>query len=160
MKTAWKTLSVAAALFAGVGMAQAAPPGGGMDGDGPRHVGNHLKQMAKELGLDAQQKAQVKDILKTNHDVAKPLMDKMMTEKRAMRTLVQAETVDEAAIRTQSAKIAAVEADLAVNRAQLAQKLRAVLTPDQIQKFKAIQEKRDHRMDERRAKGPARMEQE
>jgi protein CpxP len=160
MKTAWKTLSVAAALFAGVGMAQAAPTGGGMDGDGPRHVGNHLKKMAKELGLDAQQKAQVKDILKNNHELAKPLLDKLVTEKRTMRTLIQAETIDEAAIRAQSAKVAVVEADLAVNRAQLAQKLRVVLTPEQIQKFKAIQDKRDHRLDERRAKGPARIEQE
>jgi protein CpxP len=160
MKTAWKTLSVAAALFAGVGMAQAAPPGGGIDGDTPRHVGSPLKKMVKELGLDAQQKTQVKDILKNNHDTAKPLMDKMVAEKRAMRALIQAETVDETAIRSQSAKVAAVEADLAINRAQLAQKLRAVLTPDQIQKFKAIQEKRDQQMDNRRAKGSGRMDQE
>jgi protein CpxP len=159
MRTAWKTLSVAAALFSSVGMAQAATPGH-MDGDGPPHSGNHLKKMAKDLGLDAQQKGQVKDILKTNHDQAKPLMDKLVAERRAVRALIQADTLDEAAIRAQSAHVAAVEADLAVNRALVAQKIRAVLTPDQIQKFKALQDQRDHRMDDRRAKGPARMERE
>jgi len=159
MKTAWKTLSVAAALFSSVGIAQAAPPGH-MDGDGPPHSGTHLKKMTRDLGLDAHQKVQIKDILKNNHDQAKPLMDKLVAELRALRTLIQAETLDEAAIRAQSSRVAAVEADLAVNRAQVAQKIRAVLTPEQIQKYKIIQEKRDHRMGERRAKGPARMERE
>ena len=137
MKTAWKTLSVAAALFAGVGMAQAATPGC-MDGDAPNHSSSHLKKMAKDLGLDAQQQSQVKAILTTNHDQSKPLMDKLLSERRTMRTLAQADTVDETAIRAQSAKVATVEADLAVNRAHVAQKLRAVLTPDQVQKFKAL----------------------
>jgi protein CpxP len=116
--------------------------------------------MAKDLGLDAQQKGQVKDILNNNHVQAKPLMDKLVLERRTLRTLIQSETIDEAAIRAQSAHVASAEADLAVNRAQVAQKLRAILTPDQVQKFKSLQEKRDHRMDEHRAKGPARMERE
>lgn len=158
MKTAWKTLSVAAALFAGVGMAQAATPGC-MEGDAHNHSGRHLKKMARDLGLDAQQKVQVKDILKSNHDQAKPLMDKLVSERRTMRSLIQAETVDEAAIRAQSARVAGVEADLAVNRAQIAQKIRGVLTPDQVQKARTLQEKRDQRMDEHRAGGP-RMERE
>ena len=115
--------------------------------------------MARDLGLDAQQNAQAKDILKSNHDQAKPLMDKLVTERRTMRSLIQAETVDEAAIRAQSARIAAVEADLAVNRAQIAQKIRVVLTPAQVQKARTLQEKRDQRMDEHRAGSP-RMERE
>jgi protein CpxP len=131
-----------------------------MDGDGPKHSGSHMKRMAKDLGLDAQQKTQVKDILKSSHEQARPLMDKLVTERRAMRSLIHAESVDEAAIRAQSARVAAIEADLAVNRAQVAQKIRKVLTPEQVLKFKAIQEKRDHRMDEHRAKGPAKLDKE
>lgn len=160
MKTAWKTLSVAAALFAGVGMAQAAAPGCMEGDDAPKHSGSHVKRMAKELGLDAQQKVQVKELLKNNHDQAKPLMDKLQAERRSMRSLIHGDTIDEAAIRAQSARVAAVQADLDVNRAQLAQKMRTILTPEQVQKLKAIQEKRDHHMDERRTKGHARRAQE
>jgi protein CpxP len=65
---------------------------------------------------------------------------------------VQAETVDEAAIRAQATKVAAVEADLAVQRAHGAQEIRKVLTPEQIQKFKAIQEKRDSKLDSFRSR--------
>jgi Spy/CpxP family protein refolding chaperone len=150
MKTAWKTLSVAAALFSSVGITQAATTAC-MDGDGPGHSRSHLKKMAKYLGLDAIHKSQVKDILTNNHVQAKPIMDKLIQERRAMRTLIQSETFDETAIRAQSARVATVETDLAVNRAQVAQKLRAILTPDQLQKSKTLQEKRDYRMDERRA---------
>jgi protein CpxP len=157
MSTAWKTLSVAAALFAGVSMAQAATPGC-MEGDASHRSDSHLKRMSKDLGLDDQQKQQIKDIQKSNHDQLKPLIDRLKAERKAMRTLVHAETVDEAVIRSQSARVAAIQADLEVNRAQVAQKIRAILTPEQIQKFKALQEKRELRMAERRAKGPGRME--
>ena len=71
----------------------------------------------------------------------------MVAERRSLRTLIQAETVDEAAIRAQSAKVAAVAADLAVQRAHGAQEIRKVLTPEQIQKFKSLQEKRDSKFD-------------
>jgi protein CpxP len=152
MNTTWKTLSVAAALFAGVGMAHGAPQGC-IEENTPGHSSGHLKKMAKELGLDDQQKVQVKDILKSNHNQIKPLMDTMITERRAMRSLIHAETIDEVAIRAQAAKMASLQADLAVNRAHIAQKLRSVLTPDQVQKFKTLQEKREQRMKERHSKG-------
>ena len=154
MNTTWKTLSVAAALFAGVGMAHGAPQGC-IEENTPGHSSGHLKKMAKELGLNDQQKVQVKEILKSQHEQIKPLMDTMKTERRAMHNLIQADTVDEAAIRAQSAKLAVLQGDLAVNRAHMAQKLRTVLTPDQVQKFKSIQEKREKRMHERHAKNPA-----
>jgi protein CpxP len=160
MKTAWKTLSVAAALFSSIGIAQASTPGC-MEGDGPQqHSGSHLKKMAKDLGLDAGQKVQVENILKSAHEQGKPMMDRLVTERRALRSLIHAATVDETAIRAQSARVAAVEADLAVHRAQVAQKIRVLLTADQVQKFQTLHEKREHRMNEHRGKRSAKMERE
>ena len=44
-------------------------------------------------------------------------------------------------------KIAATGGDLAVRWARMSQEIRTVLTPEQIQKFRALQEKRDRRID-------------
>ena len=70
-----------------------------------------------------------------------------MTEKREMRALIQSGSADEAAIRAQAAKVAGAEADLAVQRAQMARQFRAILTPAQVEKFKAIQKEKDARFD-------------
>jgi protein CpxP len=64
-----------------------------------------------------------------------------------MRTLIQSGSADEAAIRAQAAKVAAVEADLAIQRAQMAKQFRAILTPEQVEKFKAVQKEKDARFD-------------
>ena len=51
------------------------------------------------------------------------------------------------AIRAQAAKVASLEADLAVERAHVAHDIRAVLTPEQLQKFKDMQIDADARFD-------------
>ena len=119
-----------------------------MGDDGAPQGGRHFKKMATELGLSAQQKQEIKDILKRNHPQTQPMMTQLLIERRALRALVQAEVIDEGAIRTQSAKVATIEADLAFHRAQVAQEMRKVLTPEQVLKFKEIQAKRDRQLDE------------
>jgi len=46
--------------------------------------------------------------------------------------------VNETAIRTQANRVAQLEADLAVKRDRIADRIRTVLTPDQITKLKAL----------------------
>lgn len=70
-----------------------------------------------------------------------------MTERRALRDAIRAETIDETAIRAQAAKVASLEADLAVQRAHVAHDIRAVLTPGQLQKLKDMQINADARVD-------------
>ena len=89
----------------------------------------------------------MKEVFKKNQPQAKPIFTKLIDEKRAMRTLIQSGSADEAAIRAQAAKVAGVEADMAVQRAQLVKQLRAILTPEQIEKFKTIQKEKDSRFD-------------
>ena len=97
-----------------------------------RHGWGHherFAEMAKKLALSDQQKAQMKEVFKKNQPQVKPIFAKLITEKREMRTLIQSGNADEAAIRAQAAKVAGVEADLAVQRAQMAKQFRAILTP-------------------------------
>ena len=158
MKTGFKTLAAIAVVAASISIAPVTASAI-MGGDGLPPAGRHFKKMATELGLSSQQKQEVKDIFAKSRSQAEPLMKQIKTERHALRELVQADVIDEAAIRAQSAKVAAVEADLAVQRAHVAQQIRAILTPEQVQKFKAIQAKRDSRMDEMPNRGTKRFKQ-
>jgi protein CpxP len=116
------------------------------------HHGHHFmhqrfEKMAAKLGLSEQQKVKIKEVFKQNREQAKPIFDRLMTERRQMRTLVQADKTDEAAIRAQATKLAAVEGDMAIERAHMAKQIRAILTPAQIEKFKAMQKERDRKFD-------------
>ncbi len=116
------------------------------------HHGHHFmhkrfEKLAAKLGLTEQQKVKMKEIFKQNREQSKPIFDRLMTEKRNMRTLVQADKTDEAAIRAEAAKIGAVEGDLAIQHARMAKQIRAILTPQQIEKFKELQKEREQRFD-------------
>ena len=111
------------------------------------HKGKHqrghrfFKILARKLSLTDQQKSQAQAIFKANRATAKPLFTSLMTEKHQLRTLIMSGTADEAAIRAESAKVASIEADLAVQRANGAKQFQALLTPDQQAKLKALQAK-------------------
>jgi len=130
-----------------------------MGEEGAAPAGRHRSNMATELGLSTQQQQSVKDVFAQSRPQAAPLMKQLKVERRSLRVLIQADTIDEAAIRAQSAKVAAVEADLAVQRAHVAQQMRAILTPEQVQTFKALQAKRDSRMDGKRIRRPHQLQQ-
>lgn len=115
---------------------------GGWKGHG--HRGHRL---AKALGLSEEQTEQVKAIFRKHRDETVPLRKEMTSDRRELRNLIQSDKPDEAAIREQVKKIAATGGDLAIRRAKMAQEVRAVLTPEQIVKFRALQEKRDRRID-------------
>ncbi|HUJ72712.1 MAG TPA: Spy/CpxP family protein refolding chaperone [Verrucomicrobiae bacterium] len=108
--------------------------------------GRFKKQLA-QLGATDEQKAQVKAILRRYQPTAGPLIQQVVTERRALRDTIRAETIDETAIRAQAAKVASLEANLAVQRAHVAHEIRAVLTPEQLQKLKDMQLTVDARVD-------------
>jgi len=134
-----------AAMTAFAGMAQA-DDGGWGDG----HCGGQMKQqmrhgfkrIAKKLGLTDAQKAQAKAIFQANKDVVKPLVVNLRAERKNLQALIHADTIDEAAIRAETAKIAGIQADLNVNRAKVGAQFRAILTPDQLATLKTMHDKR------------------
>lgn len=107
--------------------------------------GWHLKRMMAAVGLSDEQTAEVKNILTQSRTGLKPALKQLVTERRALRNLIQSEIFDEGAIRNQADKIAKLQSDLAVERAQVYQSVLKVLSPEQIQKLKEFQEKRAER---------------
>ncbi|OGT99356.1 MAG: hypothetical protein A2X80_04150 [Geobacteraceae bacterium GWB2_52_12] len=129
------------ALTAFAGIA-AAKEGGGRGG---KHCGTHerhnLKKMEKRLGLTDTQKTQAKAIFQDNKEVVKPLYTSLRENKKTLRSLMHAETIDEAAIRAETIKIAGTQAELNVNKAKTSAQFRAILTPSQVEKFKTFERK-------------------
>jgi Spy/CpxP family protein refolding chaperone len=101
----------------------------------------------KQLGVTADQKAEVKTILRKYQPTVGPLIKEVVTERRALRDAIHAPTIDETAIRAQAAKVASLESDLAVQRAHVSHDIRAVLTPEQLQKVKEMEIDVDARID-------------
>jgi Spy/CpxP family protein refolding chaperone len=112
--------------------------------NGHDHPGHRL---AKALGLSKEQTGQIKAIFRKHRDEIAPLRNEMVSERRELRNLIQSDKPDEAVIREQAKKIAATSGDLAVSRARMYREVRTVLTPEQIRKFRDLQEKRDRRID-------------
>jgi protein CpxP len=108
--------------------------------------GRFARRLAR-LGVTDQQKAQVNAILRSYQPTVGPLVKAVVTKRRALRDTIRAQTIDETAIRAEAAKVATLEADLAVQRAHVVHDIRAVLTPGQIQKLKDMQIDADARFD-------------
>lgn len=150
-------------LFTGITAAaafgsQSAFAGHGSPDGGPKagceqqqkHKGHRgfFRKMAKELGLSDQQKSEAGAIFKEGQAKHKPLFEAMRSERQQMQTLVHSGTADEAAIRAQAAKVAKLQADLAVQRAEQFKHFLALLTPEQAAKLKELQSKRRGNFDE------------
>ena len=71
-----------------------------------------------------------------------------VTERRALRDLVHADEVDEAAIRRQVRRLSHVGADWAVARARVGQEIRGVLTPEQVDQLHELRATAEARVDE------------
>jgi len=110
-------------------------------------------RLVKALDLSNEQTEQVKAIFRKHRDEIAPLRKEMVSERRELRNLILSDKPDETVIREQAKKIAATSGDLAVRRAKVFQEVRTVLTPEQIQKFRALQEKRDGRIDRMQKRG-------
>jgi Spy/CpxP family protein refolding chaperone len=110
-------------------------------------VDRPFKHRWAALGLSDDQKAQVKSILQKYKPTTQPLVQQLVTERRALRDVIQSPTIDESAIRAEAAKVASLQADLAVQRAHVSHDIQAVLTPDQIQKLQEMKAKADARFD-------------
>ena len=119
------------------------PPGGpGMRGPGgPMGFGPGFR----ELDLTDEQRAQMRSIAESHRDEFKAAGDKSRAAHEAMRTLLEADTIDEAAIRAKSVEVAAAEADVMILNAKVRRESMQVLTPEQQAKLKELRESRGPR---------------
>src|SRR3954454_12479294 len=141
--------SAALTLIIAVGIARAVGSDA-IDGGRNHHRSGHRMHMMralKEVGMTDAQKDQIRGIMREQRPQLRPLRKQMVEERRALRTTIEASPVNESAIRTQAARVAQVQADLAVKRAQIADRVRGVLTPEQQAKLKEIKAQCDVKSD-------------
>ncbi len=137
-------LAVAGLFAAGVAVAGPRP----MDRGHGWHGGPKMPFLS-QLNLSEDQKTQVKAIFDEEHAKIAPLAEKSMQARHALGEAIHAAAFDESAVRAAAAQAAIVESDLAVERARLASRIRAVLTPDQQKQMDALRQQSLERMQER-----------
>jgi protein CpxP len=150
------TIATAAAIIAGgLTSAPAQDTSDSTAGTRPGH-GHILQRIAKKLNLTDDQKSQIKAVWGGEKDALKSLFGQLHDARKNLRAAIHANGANEAAVRAASAKVASVEADLAVERMRLYGKIAPILTDQQRRKIADFEQRFDNvvggaiaRMDER-----------
>ena len=124
------------------------PPPGGPMGPGRRGPGGPmgmLGPMMRELDLTDAQREQVRSIMESHRDAFQQVGEKMRTAREGMGALIDADTLDEDAIRSKSREVAAAEADSAILNAKARAEVFGILTAEQQEKARAMKAARPAR---------------
>ena len=117
------------------------PPPGGPGGPGMRRggpMGFGFGPGFRQLDLSDDQKTQLKAIAESHRDEFRAAGDKARAAHEGMQALVEADSINESAIRAKSAEIAAAEAEVMILNAKVRQESMQVLTSEQQQKLKEL----------------------
>jgi Spy/CpxP family protein refolding chaperone len=90
-----------------------------------------LAELVSRVDLTPAQRTEIRAILGAHRDQVATLVDRERAARAALRESIQQSQVDDAAVRSASAKVAVVDADLAIERASIFAEVSAVLTPEQ-----------------------------
>ncbi|HTX22279.1 MAG TPA: Spy/CpxP family protein refolding chaperone [Candidatus Aquilonibacter sp.] len=107
-----------------------------------------LQRIAQRLNLTDDQKSQIKAILAGEKDTLKNLLGQLHDERKNLRAAIQAGDANETSVRAASAKVAAVEADFAVERMKIYAKISPVLTDQQRQQISDFEQHADDLADD------------
>lgn len=144
-------LASAAALLVAVGAALALP--GRMERHcgafGEFGFGHGIGRALADLDLTEDQKSQVKAILKDEGPHVEPLVDDLLRARKELSEAVHAGEFDEKAVRAAAAGQARAQAELAVARARVVSRFRAVLTPEQQDRLDALHQRFEERIEKR-----------
>jgi len=94
------------------------------------------------LDLTDDQKAQLKQIAESHRDEFRAAGEKVGAARQGMRALMEADTIDENAIRAKSQEVAAAEAEIMILNAKVRQQSLQVLTSEQQAKLKEMRDRR------------------
>lgn len=149
MKTRTKlitSLALAASLTLGsVAYAKKTPASIFEDGAAFR---TELLAKVASLGISDAQRGKIRSVLHSHQPKMEPMVRQMVSKRRELRDLIRGDgRVDETAIRAQCAKIAKLEADLAVERAFIVREAKGTLKPEQIETLKGMRSDVDARVD-------------
>lgn len=138
-KNKWITLTVATALNI-VGLMTT--PALAADANAPAH-GRFFQRIAQRLNLTDDQKAQIKTILRSEKDTLKPLLGQLHAARENLRAAIRASNANETTVRAAAARVAAGEADLAVERMKIYGKIAPILTDEQRQQISDVEQNAD-----------------
>jgi len=106
-----------------------------------------LQRIKEKLDLSDEQVVQIRDVLKADRSSLTDLLTRLHTARTSLRSAIQSGDATEASVRSASAKVAAVEADLAVERLRLYGKISPILTDAQREKLGQMQAGLDDAID-------------
>ena len=112
----------------------------------PGH-GRFLQRIANKLNLTADQRAQIKAAFAGEKDTLAPLLSTLHQARIGLRTAIRASDANEASVRAASARVAAAEADMAVERMKLYAKIAPILTDTQRQQLGEMEQHVDEFVD-------------
>jgi len=120
--------------------------------------GHMIERMFERLDLTDDQKESVHATMSQHRDQTRTVMEEKIAGRRALGETIHADFFDENAVRQAAADLAAVDADLAVMKAQMFQEINKVLTTEQRERMKELIEDWHFMADEyrgrRSGKGP------
>jgi len=145
-----RNLIIASVLAGTIGIAGAAHAFGGHDrGDRcdykSEHRGDRMKYVLKELDLSDEQRQSVREIKKQNREQMQASREQMMEIRKELREASSANNYDAAKVRELADKKAKLMADMTVKRAEIMQRIRNELTPEQQKEFAEMKDKRSGR---------------
>ena len=151
MTTRLKTMiaaGAAALMLAGAApllLAQNQPPQqqqrqrrGGPGVDGPRGMRGGPGMEFRGLDLTDDQRAQLRKIREARQSEFKAAGEKLRAARDGMRALIEADSINESAIRSKSQEVAAAEAEVAILNAKVRAESTQILTTEQQQKLKEL----------------------
>jgi Spy/CpxP family protein refolding chaperone len=109
--------------------------------------GRPFQRIAQMLNLTDSQQAQIRTILIDDRGTLVPLLSKMHNARKSLREAIRASDANEATVRAAAANVAAVEADLAVERMKLYGKIAPILTEAQLKELADLQQLGDDAVD-------------
>jgi len=143
------TGAVMAAMLATGASSYAQGPGFGRRGGGPggpgRVGGPGVALPLRELNLSDAQQQQIRDIRERHRDESRQIGERLRTAMEAQRAAVEATPVNESLIRSTAQQLADVQADAAVQRAQVRSEMLSVLTAEQQAQLSKLQADREAR---------------
>ncbi len=107
----------------------------------------------RDLDLSDDQKEQLKKIAESHEAEFKAIGEKTRAAHEGMRALLDADTINESAIRAKSQEVAAAQADAMILDAKIRKESMQILTADQLAKLKERREARPERQRQRRQGG-------
>ena len=156
MRTMKRVLTVAVMVSAGILFADGATEKGG---DGSKVTQRQRCEMRdnrgcgvmlmKELNLTDEQRTAIKDLHEKNVKKMEAAREAVAEARKKLRDIATSKDVNEAAIKTTSSELADAMAAMALNKSNMVKEVKALLKPEQQEKFEKKMTEMKKRMQER-----------